>query len=147
MSPEDRKWLREVIDDSRSPCNCCDCDGRVCLWCLEHHGKKPCPMVTAVRKEIAEKRLELVRAAKRTLRMVPGITCHPDVQGGQPCIEGTRMPAQAVCSLFYDHGFSTVEIRGPDWYPHLTQDQVEAALRFGMRNPKLWAVPVERRKA
>ena len=65
MSPKDRAWLRAVIEDSRHPCHCCDCDGRVCLWCLDHHGRKPCPMVQAVRREIAQKRLVLIRGEVR----------------------------------------------------------------------------------
>ena len=43
--------LKEALADSRRPCDCIDCDGFWCVWCFEHHGKKPCPFVEAIRVE------------------------------------------------------------------------------------------------
>lgn len=28
----------------REGCDCTDCDGTWCAWCLEHHGRRPCPV-------------------------------------------------------------------------------------------------------
>src|SRR5690348_920663 len=53
MTPADREWLAYMRRESRSPCDCCDCDGEWCTHCLTHHGRKPCPAVQAVREEIA----------------------------------------------------------------------------------------------
>lgn len=38
--------------DGRRPCHCSDCDGTWCVWCLDHHGKKPCPFEEAVKAEV-----------------------------------------------------------------------------------------------
>ncbi len=38
-------YIEELVADSRQPCDCVDCDGEWCVWCLEHHGKKACPFV------------------------------------------------------------------------------------------------------
>ena len=43
--------LARAADDSRLPCDCNDCDGAWCAWCLDHHGRKPCPFEEAVREE------------------------------------------------------------------------------------------------
>ena len=40
--------LATVIATSRQPCDCIDCDGKWCVWCLEHHGLKPCLFVEAI---------------------------------------------------------------------------------------------------
>ncbi len=45
------RLLAEVVADSQQPCDCTDCDGRWCVWCLDHHGLKACPVVEDVKKE------------------------------------------------------------------------------------------------
>jgi hypothetical protein len=36
----------------REACDCVDCDGTWCVWCLTHHGKRPCPFEAEVAAEI-----------------------------------------------------------------------------------------------
>ena len=33
-------------------CDCNDCDGTWCVWCLEHHGKRTCPFEAEVVAEL-----------------------------------------------------------------------------------------------
>ncbi len=44
-------FLDDVKSDSMSACDCHDCDGKWCIWCLEHHGRKSCPVVEDVKRE------------------------------------------------------------------------------------------------
>lgn len=32
------------------PCDCEDCDGTWCVWCLDHHGGRPCPVEEEIRQ-------------------------------------------------------------------------------------------------
>lgn len=45
----DKAWA-----DSKQPCDCIDCDGEWCVWCLAHHGKKLCPFAKSHEKELRE---------------------------------------------------------------------------------------------
>lgn len=35
---------RRLWWSDREECDCVDCDGTWCVWCLEHHGRRPCPV-------------------------------------------------------------------------------------------------------
>lgn len=50
---KDAEILQAVVDGSQEPCDCEDCDGRWCAWCLAHHFGKPCPFVEEVKQEIS----------------------------------------------------------------------------------------------
>ena len=56
-----------------------------------------------------------------------GIAVLPDVCGGRPCLEGTRMETRVLLGWFMG-GSSVAEILS--FYPHLTALQVEQAIRF-----------------
>ncbi len=53
VTAERQKTLAILVADSKSPCNCHDCDGEWCNGCLEHHGKKTCPIVKEFMAEIS----------------------------------------------------------------------------------------------
>lgn len=44
MSERDAR--EQARRDSRLPCDCIDCDGEFSAWCMDHHGKKECPIVS-----------------------------------------------------------------------------------------------------
>jgi uncharacterized protein (DUF433 family) len=72
------------------------------------------------------------RAAIAVMRKpseVPGeaITSDPDIQGGLPCIAGTRVPARAIWD-FHRGGYSVAEIIRE--YPTLTPEQVAWAISY-----------------
>jgi uncharacterized protein (DUF433 family) len=48
---------------------------------------------------------------------------------GKPRLEGTRFPTITLWSA-YREGMTIEEMIGPDYWPHLTREQVEVALQF-----------------
>lgn len=59
----------------------------------------------------------------------PMITCTPGVQGGYPCIKGTRTPVRTIVELYRDiYPGDLEEIMRA--LPHLTREQIDAALRY-----------------
>ena len=64
---------------------------------------------------------------------IPGITVDPQIMGGTPCIEGTRIPVFVVLEML--EGGSTED----DIYrnfPRITRrDQIDAARRYGAFHP------------
>lgn len=70
-------------------------------------------------------------------RPKPGVAVDPEVRGGYPVIEGTRVPYDAVASLLED-GLAAEGVS--DFYPAVTADAARGALRFaryvdGYREP------------
>jgi uncharacterized protein (DUF433 family) len=63
------------------------------------------------------------------------ITCTPGVQGGYPCIVGTRTPVRAIAESFemYDGDIDEILLD----LPHLTREQVQAALDYARESPEL----------
>lgn len=57
-----------------------------------------------------------------------------DTCDGRWRIEGTRITVGMLTALFLD-GMKISRIHGRDYYPHLTRQQVEDALRFYARQP------------
>lgn len=55
------------------------------------------------------------------------ITSHPDIQAGEPCIEGTRLPAICIW-VFHRDGYKPKQIRRQ--YPFVTLRQIGAAIRY-----------------
>lgn len=51
------RHLEYVKAQSRTPCDCDDCDGEWCTWCFTHHGLKKCPVL----KEAKEESLRVVK--------------------------------------------------------------------------------------
>lgn len=60
----------------------------------------------------------------------PGVRVDPKIQSGQPCLEGTRVPALMISDLVKKSG-------GEEWYEliasdyELQTDQVKAAVEYG----------------
>ena len=58
------------------------------------------------------------------------IVCNPNILGGKPIIKGTRMSVEIILELFAS---------GADYddlleaYPHLTYEDIQAALRYASR--------------
>jgi uncharacterized protein (DUF433 family) len=66
----------------------------------------------------------------------PMITCTPGVQGGYPCIKGIRTPVRTIVELYrdiYPGDFDEI-MRA---LPHLTREQVDAAMRYYKECPEL----------
>lgn len=61
-----------------------------------------------------------------------GISVRKRVQGGRPCIAGTRVMTEGVYVLFRD-GFSVAKLRR-FFVRQLTSMQIEDAIRFELRN-------------
>ena len=75
--------------------------------------------------EISRLRSELAMVAKpRPVEIAPGITATPGVQGGAPCIAGTRWTTSTVREFDYD----TARIL--DAYPHLDSDAIADAIAY-----------------
>ena len=62
------------------------------------------------------------------------ITRRRSVQGGEPCITGTRLPSRAVFTCFMS-GLSIEALRRY-FTVELTTEQVEIAIRFEMRKSR-----------
>ncbi len=62
-----------------------------------------------------------------------GVTCDPDIMGGQPCIAGQRMPTAAIRSLARA-GYSVDAIQRE--YPSVLVFQIADALAWEMRTVK-----------
>jgi uncharacterized protein (DUF433 family) len=65
----------------------------------------------------------------------PQITCVEGVQGGYPCIAGTRTPVRAIVEYFAIHDGDIDAILVD--LPHLSCEQVEAALAYYRDQPEL----------
>ncbi len=85
--------------------------------CDLHHLHKTAADLTAIAK--AKRRAANAAA--------PRIVSHCDIMGGEPCIEGTRVPPRAIKS-FHDNGYSIPEIIAE--YPGLSEAQVQAAIDY-----------------
>ncbi len=71
----------------------------------------------------------------------PKITCIPDVQGGQPCIDGTRVTVAAIlgCWLGGDSVESIYES-----YPRIPYGSIELAEEWALLNGIPDSVPYRR---
>ena len=56
------------------------------------------------------------------------ITMDPNVQGGQPCIKGTRIPVYAVLELLQEGLSSDAIIQR--YYPDLASDNIKACIQY-----------------
>lgn len=59
----------------------------------------------------------------------PRIEARQGVRSGAPVIRGTRLPVATLVRYIAD-GFTVDELLGPDYFPHLAEEDVRAALRF-----------------
>lgn len=65
----------------------------------------------------------------RWIRPVKGISKRPGVCGGQPCIDGTRMPT-AILYEYVEGGWTIDDIQH-EW--QFSAEQIEAAIKFEQR--------------
>ena len=65
----------------------------------------------------------------------PLITSTPGVQGGYPCIKGTRTPVRAIVEYDKIYDGDTDELLAD--LPHLNREQVEAARAYYWSCPEL----------
>ena len=56
------------------------------------------------------------------------ITIDPALNGGQPCVKGTRIPVYAILELLQE-GFSFDHIT-KDYYPDLTHNDIKACIQY-----------------
>ena len=75
----------------------------------------------------------------------PMITCTPGVQGGYPCIKGTRTPVRAIVEYDRMYDGDTGELLAD--LPHLTREQVEAARAYYRDRPELVDEDIARQAA
>jgi uncharacterized protein (DUF433 family) len=77
-----------------------------------------------------------------TQGMSDGIVTKPDVLGGKPCVEGTRISVELILELFASGGTQESILRA---YPQLSPGSLAAALAFAARSLKnevVWEVKV-----
>ena len=67
------------------------------------------------------------------------ISIDPQVCGGKPCIKGTRIWVSLVLDLLAG-GMSEAEVRAE--YPHLTHDDILAAIAYGAEAARERIIPV-----
>ncbi|MEZ4523663.1 MAG: DUF433 domain-containing protein [Thermomicrobiales bacterium] len=72
----------------------------------------------------------------------PMITCTPGVQGGYPCIQGTRTPIRSIVEYDQIYDGDTDEILAA--LPHLTREQIDAARAYYRDTPDLVDEDIER---
>ena len=70
------------------------------------------------------------------------IACVPGVCGGYPTIQGTRTPIRAIVE--YSHSWNVIEMITN--LPHLTQQQIHAALIYYAHEPQLVNEDIKRNK-
>jgi uncharacterized protein (DUF433 family) len=76
--------------------------------------------------------------------MASRIVCDPAILGGKPCIRGTRISVEFLLELIAS-GAAKPEILGA--YPHLTAEDIEAAMLYASRvlkNESLFEVEIPR---
>ena len=64
----------------------------------------------------------------------PRVTCDPQIMGGLPCVEGTRIPAETVLA-YLKEGASAYEIVSD--YPYMPLGGVEAVAAWARENGRL----------
>ena len=73
------------------------------------------------------------------------ITCTPGIVGGYPRIAGTRTPVSTIVKL-YDEVYPGDLDEVHRSLPHLTLEQIQAALRYYEECPKLVDEDIDRHK-
>ena len=65
------------------------------------------------------------------MKKIKGIEINPKIMFGKPVIAGTRIPVYLILDLLAD-GITRKEII-QDYYPSLTEEDVNAALKYGAK--------------
>lgn len=61
------------------------------------------------------------------MREHPAVSVNPDVMGGAPCVDGTRIPVYMILDAVEHHGSAEGALES---YPNLTVEQVKGAIGF-----------------
>lgn len=69
------------------------------------------------------------------------ITCTPNIMGGMPCVDGTRVPAETILACI-NAGETVFEILRA--YPYLPMGSVEAVVDWALANGRDVSLPVRR---
>ncbi len=69
------------------------------------------------------------------------VSIDPNVCGGQPCIQGTRLPIAVILDGLAE-GLTPEGLM--EHYPHLTQEDIRAAFAYAgeLARENVWKVPV-----
>ncbi|MBI4875727.1 MAG: DUF433 domain-containing protein [Acidobacteria bacterium] len=62
--------------------------------------------------------------------MASRIVCDPAILGGKPCVRGTRISVEFLLELMASGATKQTILEA---YPHLTGEDIEAALRYASR--------------
>jgi uncharacterized protein (DUF433 family) len=73
------------------------------------------------------------------------IVTTPGAQGGYPVLRETRTPVRTIATLVQSSGGSRQAVR--DALPHLSDEQIDAALDFYRDNPTIIDVDITRQEA
>lgn len=73
------------------------------------------------------------------------IECTPGVQGGYPCVAGTRTPVRTIV-IHYQENYPGDLDEVHRALPHLTREQVQAALDYYAETPELVDEDIERQR-
>ena len=65
------------------------------------------------------------------MNKITGIEINPKIMFGKPVIAGTRIPVYLILDLLAD-GVTRKEIV-QDYYPNLTEENINAALKYGAK--------------
>lgn len=65
------------------------------------------------------------------MKKIKGVEINPKIMFGKPVIAGTRIPVYLILDLLAD-GITTEEIL-EDYYPSLTKEDINTALRYGAK--------------
>lgn len=73
------------------------------------------------------------------------IECTPGVQGGYPCVAGTRTPVRTIVGMYYgpyDRDIDAIQ----QGLPHLSVEQIEAAMAYYELSSELVDKDIERQR-
>ena len=66
-------------------------------------------------------------------RLLKRISIDPEICGGRPCVKGHRIPVELVLD-FLASGVAPETLRGPEYYPSLTLEDIRACLAFAAQS-------------
>ncbi len=79
------------------------------------------------------------------MKIEDAIAQYPGVQGGYPVIAGTRTPIRTIVELYYDvYPYDIEEVHRS--LPHLSMEQIRAALAYYDEQPALVDEDIARQK-
>jgi uncharacterized protein (DUF433 family) len=71
----------------------------------------------------------------------PKIVCDPEIMGGMPCVEGTRVPAETILD-YINHDMTVYDVYVD--YPYLPFGAVEAVAAWAVEQGREVKLPIRR---